>query len=516
MTKRFTFTAVFAITTCIAAYSQCVTISCPNDTTVYTGAVDCDAVVSYSAPVITNSCPTVVVSDTFFYQGSVQLYIVPPGVDSIIGEVWGAQGGANWVNNTNYGGYVKGKFPVLAGDTLFIHVGQQPTGTNAGWNGGGAGEGGGAGGGGATDIRQDFDLLPNRTLVAGGGGGAGYWSSLHVVGGQGGGLTGGNGYREPDFVTSPGGEGATQVGPGPWGTCINFNVPAMAGSFGTGGTPVGSNCGCEGYGGGGGWYGGAGSGNCRGGGGGSGYAAPAVTDTMMQTGVRAGHGMAVISYTMTAATTVNQLAGLPSGATFPVGTTTQVYEVVSNSGDTATCSFTVTVMDTISPYIACVADVNSNTAIVNNIAPDSLSDNCGINTVTYQLTGATTASGTNDASGTTFDEGVTTVTYLATDNSGNTSSCSFTVTVTYLGTENGVAPAVNIYPNPGHGIITLDLKNIHTPDIQATLINSLGQPVRTLVLQPNTVQQVDVSYLAPGVYYLSMNGLLVPQPVIIY
>ena len=46
------------------------------------------------------------------------------------------------------------------------------------------------------------------------------------------------------------------------------------------------------------------------------------------------------------------------------------------------------------------------------------------------LTGATTGSGLNDASGTTFNSGITTVTYMVTDSAGNTVSCNFNVTVT--------------------------------------------------------------------------------------
>lgn len=58
---------------------------------------------------------------------------------------------------------------------------------------------------------------------------------------------------------------------------------------------------------------------------------------------------AVVTYTAPAGTdncpgaTTTQIAGLPSGATFPVGTTTNTFRVTDASGNTAQCSFKVTV-----------------------------------------------------------------------------------------------------------------------------------------------------------------------------
>lgn len=230
-------------------------------------------------------------SMTFNYTGAVQTFVVPACVDSITMDVYGAQGGANWVNNVNYGGRVRARIAVTTGETLMVYVGQQPTsGTVGGWNGGGAGDGAGKGGGGASDVRRGAGTLNDRIIVGGAGGGAGYWSALHVVGGGGGGLIGGDGYRAPSYTNNPGGLGGTQTAGGATGTCINLYVTTMAGSFGQGGTPLSFNCGCEGYGGGGGWYGGAGSGNCRGAGGGSSYTIPGAANVIHQQGVRAGNG----------------------------------------------------------------------------------------------------------------------------------------------------------------------------------------------------------------------------------
>ena len=97
------------------------------------------------------------------------------------------------------------------------------------------------------------------------------------------------------------------------------------------------------------------------------------------------------------------------GIDFNLGITTvtwRVYDVVSNVNS---CSFTVTIEDNEDPVITCVGDVTQDTdvgvcdAVVGGIAPATSSDNCSIGSITYTLTGATTGSGANDASGETFN-----------------------------------------------------------------------------------------------------------------
>ena len=121
---------------------------------------------------------------------------------------------------------------------------------------------------------------------------------------------------------------------------------------------------------------------------------------------------------------VTQTAGLASGAIFPTGTTTNTFLVTDASGNTANCSFTVTVNDTENPTITCnVPIIVSNDAgqcgaIVNYVV--SSTDNCSGQVVT-QTAGL--------ASGSLFPVGTTTNTFVVTDASGNTATCSFTVRV---------------------------------------------------------------------------------------
>ena len=131
--------------------------------------------------------------------------------------------------------------------------------------------------------------------------------------------------------------------------------------------------------------------------------------------------------------TTTMTTGLASGSTFPVGVTTITYVATDASNNMDSCSFTVTVTDTTLPTVVCPANVTSCDSLVNGIAPTT-SDNCTGETVVYTLTGVTSGSGSGDASGTTFNLGVTTVQYTVTDASNNQDSCSFTVTINSLPT----------------------------------------------------------------------------------
>jgi hypothetical protein len=139
-----------------------------------------------------------------------------------------------------------------------------------------------------------------------------------------------------------------------------------------------------------------------------------------------------------------QIAGLPSGAIYPVGVTTNTFRATDIAGNTSTCSFTVTVNDNQAPVLSCPANIIRNTdagVCTATFAPPAptFSDNCSVASLTWVMTGATTgsspATGINILPSTAFGltgttgVGVTTVTYTAKDPTGNTTVCSYTVTV---------------------------------------------------------------------------------------
>ncbi|MBL4593542.1 MAG: HYR domain-containing protein, partial [Flavobacteriales bacterium] len=140
-----------------------------------------------------------------------------------------------------------------------------------------------------------------------------------------------------------------------------------------------------------------------------------------------------VTYSIVGATTGSGVNDA-SGTTFNIGITTVQYMVTDSLGLQDSCSFTVTVVDNENPTITCPSNFNTNTAgcsqVVIGIAPTASGDNCVIDSVNFVLTGATTGSGLNDASGIAFNLGLTTVTYTVTDTSGNVTSCNFSINIT--------------------------------------------------------------------------------------
>lgn len=122
----------------------------------------------------------------------------------------------------------------------------------------------------------------------------------------------------------------------------------------------------------------------------------------------------------------NLTAGLGSGSSFPIGTTTEAWEVVDVAGNVDNCSFTVTVSDNEPPTISCPGnftvphDSGKAGANVTYMTPTG-TDNCS---------GVSTTMTAGLASGSFFPIGSTSNSFVATDASGNTAACSFTITVT--------------------------------------------------------------------------------------
>jgi len=138
-----------------------------------------------------------------------------------------------------------------------------------------------------------------------------------------------------------------------------------------------------------------------------------------------------------ASVTNNALTLFPTGQ-YPLGVSTITWTVTDFKGNAATCTQTVTVTDNQFPIISCPANISTTLLAGCNrsitIANPTTSDNCGVTKLTWTMTGATVdnspATGINNVGTYTFNRGVTTITYTAFDNSGKSSSCSFTVTVT--------------------------------------------------------------------------------------
>ena len=156
--------------------------------------------------------------------------------------------------------------------------------------------------------------------------------------------------------------------------------------------------------------------------------APALTLPADMTIEAAGPDGAAATFTATATDLVDGDVAVictpASGSTFSLGTTTVNCTATDEAGNTASGSFTVTVVDTTAPVLTLPADMTIEAA-----GPDGA-------TATFTATATDLVDGDvavicTPASGSTFALGTTTVNCTATDAAGNTASGSFTVTVEY-------------------------------------------------------------------------------------
>jgi hypothetical protein len=124
--------------------------------------------------------------------------------------------------------------------------------------------------------------------------------------------------------------------------------------------------------------------------------------------------------------TVTLISNLPSGSEFPLGESTVTFEAKDTAGNTSECSFVITVEDNQNPTISCPNPISDTVAfgesgkVITYTAP-IFDDNCSGSTI-LQTVGF--------ASGSEFPIGTTTNTFVVTDASDNTVTCSFEVTIT--------------------------------------------------------------------------------------
>lgn len=115
----------------------------------------------------------------------------------------------------------------------------------------------------------------------------------------------------------------------------------------------------------------------------------------------------------------------------------RAWVVTDECGNTASSQIQIiTIVDLVPPTIICPDDATvSGSGGECEFAPagstydPTVSDNCGVSSTAYSLSGATTGSGTGSLNGVPFGIGTTTVVWIVTDVGGNTALCSFTITV---------------------------------------------------------------------------------------
>ena len=178
------------------------------------------------------------------------------------------------------------------------------------------------------------------------------------------------------------------------------------------------------------------------------------------------------------------------------------------SGNIASCTAEINVVDTLAPEVTCPDDQSVDPGEGNLFyeVPDyfatgegSALDNC---------TDPVTITSQDPAPGELLSDGVYTVTLTAEDEYGNVGTCTFELTVeSILGVDdNSLSNSISMYPNPADSQVTISnksdvaLQNAVIYDINGKLINQYD------LSNMQGKQVIDVSALATGVYVVQITG----------
>lgn len=211
-----------------------------------------------------------------------------------------------------------------------------------------------------------------------------------------------------------------------------------------------------------------------------------------------------VTYTVPTATdnctgvTVVQIAGLPSGSIFPVGTTLCTYRATDGAGNLTNCNFNII--------------VNANPVASLNISTVNICDNAASLTLTGGSPSGGSYSGTS-VSGGVFDPdasnvGPVTITYTFTNGSGCSDSATDVITVDDCTGFNELQTSnvVRLFPNPTNGIFNLEINGItNYENTSLTIFSNIGEMVYSAKLN-SSFTNLDLSALANGLYIVKIAG----------
>ncbi|MGB3342296.1 MAG: M36 family metallopeptidase, partial [Aequorivita sp.] len=190
--------------------------------------------------------------------------------------------------------------------------------------------------------------------------------------------------------------------------------------------------------------------------------------------------------------TLTQTAGLASGSTFPVGTTTNTFEYDDGINPVQTCSFDITINDNELPVAVCKnitiqLDANGNTSIATSDINNGSSDNCGIVSMSLSKTNFTCA-----------DVGDNNVSLTVKDANGNTDTCIAVVTV-----EDNFAPTA-ICQNITVQLDSNGNASITAADVDGGSSDTCG--IDSLSVSPSTFTCADVGANNVTLTVTDING----------
>ncbi len=204
------------------------------------------------------------------------------------------------------------------------------------------------------------------------------------------------------------------------------------------------------------------------------------------------------------AASVTQLMGPTNSSSLAVGTYTYTYEAKDSTGNTATCSYVLTVADYPDVDLGPDTGVNPGTQL-------NLQVKAGYESYLWS-TGDTD----RDIDPTVNSD--TTFWVQASNEYGCTSSDTIHVSITFVGVEQlgNFAEQIKVYPNPTSTTVYLQFKEDIPQDLQIDVLASNGQLVQNIPMeiQPKIIA-IDFTEYASGIYWIRLGwqGQLEAIPV---
>jgi hypothetical protein len=185
-----------------------------------------------------------------------------------------------------------------------------------------------------------------------------------------------------------------------------------------------------------------------------------------------------------------------------LGVNTVTLTGLDASGNTASCTAEVSVIDITAPDVVCLGDTVVFVLTGESYLLDDFTSEIDANDACTETANAMIEQ--SPAAGTVLEPGEHTVSFAATDESDNEGSCSFTVTVEMTSTVTEDAAAVwVVYPNPTSGMVFV--KSAVREPLFIEVFDQLGREV--LRMDVSTNREIDLSALENGGYLVHIfNG----------
>lgn len=199
---------------------------------------------------------------------------------------------------------------------------------------------------------------------------------------------------------------------------------------------------------------------------------------------------------------VEQIDGLASGQEFPVGTTTNTFEITQGNSIPTTCTFNVTVLDVEIPNaISNDITIELDDNLTVNLVPDDIdagsTDNCEILSRSLNITSLNCN-----------DLGENEIIMTVTDVNGNSNTVSSIITLVdpneycELNVGRNSLLSLKVFPNPIGPEFFIDSNSKIIDKVEVYDVN--GRKLKSFTVNSSNLFKGDISQLSSGIYFLKI------------